>query len=313
MDRYEMLVERIAKSSDVEKEEIEKQIEAKKAKLSGLISKEGAAQIVAAELGVNFENATLKISELMSGMKKVNVTGKIISLFPVREFKKKDREGKVVNFIIADDSGSTRAVLWDTNHIELIEKKEIKEGDVVEIQNASLRENEIHLSGFSDIKKSAVVIENVKTERNFDEKVIEELQPGQNVAVRGIIVQLFNPRFFNVCPECGKKAEQDAEGYKCQEHGKVSPKERSLINFVLDDGTETIRVVLFSDQINKITNEEDLKDTEKLSVFREDFLGEEVIINGIVKKNQLFNNLEITGQDVEKVDADKLIEKLEKN
>jgi len=139
------------------------------------------------------------------------------------------------------------------------------------------------------------------------------LQPGQNVSVRGTVVQLFNPRFFNVCPECGKKAEQDAEGYKCQEHGKVSPKERSLINFVLDDGSETIRVVLFSDQINKITNEEELKDAGKLSIFREDFLGDEIFLKGVVRKNQLFNNLEITGQDVEKIDVEKLIEVLEKN
>ena len=308
-----MLVERIAKSANVEKEEIEKKIEAKKAKLSGLISKEGAAQIIAAELGVNFDDAILTISELMPGMKKVNVIGKVLNLFPVREFKKKDRVGKVANLIIADASGSTKCVLWDTNHIALIETGEIKEGDVVEIKSASTRDNEIHLSSFSEIKKSDVVIENVKTERNFDEKSVGELQPGQNVSVRGTVVQLFNPRFFNVCPECGKKAEQDAEGYKCQEHGKVSPKERSLINFVLDDGSETIRVVLFSDQINKITNEEELKDAGKLSIFREDFLGDEIFLKGVVRKNQLFNNLEITGQDVEKIDVEKLIEVLEKN
>ena len=48
MENYNKLVERISKVSNLSAEEIERKVEAKKAKLSGLISKEGAAQIVAA-------------------------------------------------------------------------------------------------------------------------------------------------------------------------------------------------------------------------------------------------------------------------
>jgi len=63
--------------------------------LAGLISQEGAAQIVAAELGINFDNEKLKINELLPGMRKVNVVGKVINLFPVRTFTtKKGGRGK---------------------------------------------------------------------------------------------------------------------------------------------------------------------------------------------------------------------------
>jgi replication factor A1 len=313
MDNYELLVEKIARSAGIEKEEVERKIEAKKAKLSGLISKEGAAQIVAAELGINFENELFKISELVLGMKKVNVIAKIINLFPIREYKKNDREGKVANLIIADETGNMRAVLWDTNHISLIEKGEIKLDDVIEIRNAGMRDSELHLSGFSEIKKSSIVIENVKKDRTYSEKKISELQEGQPAKVRGVIVQLFPPRFFTVCPECGKKAVKEADGYVCQEHGKVAPKERALINFVLDDGSETIRAVLFSEQINKIANEEELKIPEKVEALRKELLGTEFYISGSVKKNQLFNNIELSVYDISKVDVDKLVEELEKN
>ena len=78
MQNYDLLIDRIVRSSELEKEEIERRIEAKKAKLSGLISKEGAAQIIAAELGINFEDQEVKINELMPGMRKVNLIGKII-------------------------------------------------------------------------------------------------------------------------------------------------------------------------------------------------------------------------------------------
>ena len=311
MQNYDALVERIVKASNLNKEEVERRIEARKAKLSGLISKEGAAQIIAAEAGVNLENQDLKISELMPGMKRVNVIGKVINLFPVREFEKNGRKGKVVNFFIADDTSNLRVVLWDTNHIALIEKQEIKEGDVVEIKNASMRDSELHLSGFSDIKKSDKILENVKTERVVKQEAIEDVKKGENVQIRAVVVQMFQPRFFHVCPECGKKAQQTSEGFECDEHGKVNAKERAILNFVMDDGTETIRVVMFSDQIEKLIAQEDLKNPEKLTAFREDMLGAEIYVKGQARTNKLFNNLEVIAGDVSKVDPEELIKELE--
>jgi len=81
LQNYTQLIERIAKSSRLSVEDIERRIEAKRAKLSGLISKEGAAQIVASELGINFEKEKMKVSELLPGMKKVNIVGKLFLFF----------------------------------------------------------------------------------------------------------------------------------------------------------------------------------------------------------------------------------------
>lgn len=311
MQNYDLIVEKIAKSASLEKEEVERRIEAKKAKLSGLISKEGSAQIIAAELGINFEDQDLKISELMPEMRKVNVVGKIINLFPVRKYSKNGREGKVANFVLADETGNTRVVLWDINHIELIENGTIKQGDVVEIKNGSTRDSEIHLSGFSELGKSNVVIKDVKTETMVSEKSLEEARQGQNIKIRGVIVQIFQPRFYSVCPECNKKVIKEGEICKCAEHGVVTPKDRAILNFVLDDGTESMRIVMFSDQINAVIPEEDLKDEKKATAFRDDLIGTEIYLSGIVKRNQLFNNLEIVASGVEKVDVEKLIKELD--
>ena len=54
-DNYHQLVDFISKNSGLSNEDIERRIEAKQAKLAGLISKEGAAQVVAAELNINFD------------------------------------------------------------------------------------------------------------------------------------------------------------------------------------------------------------------------------------------------------------------
>lgn len=311
MQNYDLLIDRISKASNIEKDEIERRVEAKKAKLSGLISKEGAAQIIAAELGISFENQDLKISEIMPGMRKVNVIGKIINLFPVREYEKNGKSGKVSNFILADETGNCRVVLWDMNHISLIENSEIKEGDSVEIKNASIRNNEIHLSGFSEFKKSNKAFDNVLTKKVTKEETIDEIQNGQSVKLRGLVVQVFPVRYYNICPDCGKKVVDENGFYNCNEHGKVEPKKRGILNLVLDDGNESIRVVIFGENINSLGNEQELEDPEKFNTFKDDLLGTEIYIEGNVRRNSLFNNLELIATNVSRVDVEELIQKLE--
>ena len=67
---------------------------------------------------------------------------------------------------------------------------------------------------------------------------------------------MFEPRFFNICPACRKKASEIGE---CNEHGKVVVERRALLNFVIDDGSDSIRAVMFSDQINKLMKNEELE------------------------------------------------------
>jgi replication factor A1 len=312
MQNYDLLIERISRSSNLAKEEIEKKVEAKKAKLSGLISREGAAQIIAAELGISFEDQDLKISELLPGMRKVNVVGKIIELFPVREFEKNGKSGKVASFVLADETGNCRIVLWDVNHIALIEKNEIGKDSVVEIKNASMRNSEIHLSSFSTFEKSEQVMEKVQTEKQAAKVGLKDLIAGQEIQFRGIVVSMYPARFYNVCPECNKKATAEGEEFICGEHGKITPTKKAILNMVMDDGTENIRMTIFSNQIKQLIPEKDLEDVAKQEQFKAELLGSELKIIGRVNKNQLFGNLEIVANNIEKIDVEKLIEELEK-
>jgi len=308
MDKYEALVERVCRASGLEKEEIDRRVEAKRAKLSGLVSKEGAAQIVAAELGISFDQEKLKIKEINDGMRRVNTLGKVINISPVREFNKNGREGKVVNLIVADDSGNVRVVLWDTNHIYLIEQGKIKQGDVVEIANGNVRTGEIHLGSFSDIKLSKEKIENVIEHKVYESKKFKEVKAGDALKIRAIIVQAFEPRYFEVCPECKKKA---TEG-ECAIHGKVESEKRALINIVLDDGTETMRAVLFGEDIKKLgLTDEEIFDIHKFEAKKLGLLGEEKIFLGNIRTNVLYNITEFNVNGVDEINTDELIKELE--
>jgi len=307
LQNYQQLIEKIAKASGLTVSDIERRVEAKCAKLSGLISKEGSAQIVASELGISFEKEKMKVSELVSGMKRVNIIGKVIQLNPIREYNKNGKSGKIASMTLADDTGNVRLVLWDTNHISLFEENKINEGDFVEISNGTIRNGELHLSGFSDIKLSREVIEDVKTEKSFAERNLVDLKSGETAKLRAVITQVFEPKFFEVCPECGKKA---VEG-NCESHGTIIPRKRALVGIVLDDGTENMRGVMFNDQLSMVgITDEDLENPEFFIRKREELLGKEAMFSVGARSNKLFGTTELNINKIEEIELDKLIESL---
>lgn len=308
LQNYEQLADKIAQASGLSRQEIDMKVDAKCAKLSGLISKEGSAQIVASELGVSFDKEKMKVSELVTGMKRVNVTAKVIQEPRINNFTTKSGvDSKVASFTIADDTGNIRTVLWDTNHIELFENGKLKNDNVVEISNASIRNDELHLGSFSDIRLSNENIENVVTEKKMMEKNILDLRPGENVKLRAIVAQIFEPRFFEVCPECNRKAVDS----KCETHGNIMPVKRALLGVVLDDGSENMRAVMFSEQINNFgISDEELNNAELFMQKKNELLGQEMFFVCNVRNNKLFNTTELIINDFEQVELDSLIESL---
>jgi len=306
---YDQIIKMISESSKLSVEEIERKIEARRAKLSGLISKEGAAQIIASELGISFDKQKMKISGLLSGMRKINLVGKIVKLNRVAEYNKNGKSGKIGSFLLADDTSNIRVVLWDTNHISLIENGMIKEGDTVELSNGDIRNSELHLGSFGDLKLSNVVLGNVQTKPVVQKKEIGQIQSNDNISSRAFIVQIFGPTFYNVCPECKKKV---SETNQCETHGNVIPKRNAILTLILDDGSGSIRAVLFSEQIKKIVSESELESSESFMPKRKELLGSEIFVEGYARKSKLSDNIEIFVNDIQNIEIEKLIEELEK-
>lgn len=307
-ENYKQLAEFISQQSRLTAEEIGRRVEAKRAKLAGLISKEGALQVIAAELNINFDKQSIKISQIVPGMRKINIVGKIINLFPIREYNKNGRTGRVGSFVLADDTGNIRTVLWDENHIGLIANGQIYQEGVVEITNATLRNGELHLTSFSEIKSSNKNVGNIVTSKPVSKKEIINFNPYDNVTTRAFIVQMFEPKFFNVCAECRKKV---SEMNECNIHGKVVPEKKALLSFVIDDGTDSIRAVMFSDQLEKIFTKEELEAQELFAVKKTELLGKEALISGQVRRNTLYNSNEFMVNGIEEINLDKLIEELD--
>ncbi|MCR4327366.1 MAG: hypothetical protein NUV46_02175 [Nanoarchaeota archaeon] len=303
---YEKILSKLSNLSGVEEGEINRRVEAKRSKLSGLISREGALQVIAAELGISFENEKLKIEELLQGMRKVHFTGKVLSISPIRTFTTKTgEEGKVVNIVVADETSNVKLVLWDTNHIKLIEDGEVEEGVSIEVKSGNMRQGEVHLGSFSEFKVSTELFPEVKTEKPIKTKEISEFNVGERVNARAYVVQAFVPRFFNANLETGRKVtdEEIASG--------VLFEKRSVFNIVIDDGTENTRAVLFHENVKKlgITAYED---EVLLTKQKDELLGKEFFFEGNVRMNSFSNTPELIVDKVAEINLGKLIEELER-
>ena len=293
MDNYSTLVDKISRYSGLPSSEIEGKVEAKKSKLSGLISREGAAQIVAAELGISFENEVVKIKELSNGLRRANVVGKITRLYPVKEFSKNGRSGKFASFMLGDETSNVRVVLWDSNHVALVENGTLMQGSVIEIRGASVKNDEMHLSAFSDIKISDTKLDSVKEAAALVSGNFGEAVEGAAVKVRAFVVQTFEPRFFDSKKNEGEKG--------------------VLLNVVLDDGTATMRSVLFGENIKKILGVDDagLFSLDVLNTKRAELIGEEKVFTGSFRMNSFSNSLEFSVRGIEDFVVENLVKELE--
>ena len=318
---YEQIIEKIQKEKGLTPAEIEARIRNKLKELSDLISKEGAAYIIANELGVkvyeDISRKSLKINQLIPGMNSVNIVGKVMQIYSVREFDTGTRQGKIGSLLIGDETGTIRVVIWDTNHIREIENDNVRLDKVIKIKNAYVKDNngfrEVHMGNRALLELNPEeTITEVRT-ASFNKKQIKDLIPGENATISGTIVQVFEPRFYDACSQCNKKVDINNGASKCEVHQNADVVKQPVLNLYLDDGTDSIRVVAFRNLaegiINNINNIR-----ENPAVFEElknDVLGEQFKFTGKVTKNDMFDRKEFIINNIDELKPEDIVNEVE--
>lgn len=315
--------EKIKQQSNLSEEDLNNKIKAKLEQLSGLISEEGAAHIIANELGVKLipTGEKLQVKNILTGMRNVEITGKVIAKYELREFQTEKRSGKVANFMVGDETGVIRVVLWNDQTEQFAN---INEGDVVKIEGGYIRDNngkkEIHLTDNAKItiNPSGVIVNPIQSETRVRKKLNELVEGDDNIEVLGTIVQVFDLRFFEIDPESGKRAVEREGKYYVGDKQIPTVTYGYVMNLFLDDGTENIRTVLWRNQVQKLldmNNEQILAfrdNTAEFENIKNDLLGTIVKIIGRTNKNQSFDRLELVANLVFKdVNPDEELKNLE--
>lgn len=232
------IVDLIVSKSGKSKEQVLQLIEAKKKELDGYVTDEGAASLVARELDLDlFESQAtpeikLTVRDLVAGMTGVSLNVKVLRIYPVRTFERKQGgEGQVASIIGNDATGSIRVTFWN-KHTQPIEDKEFDEGDILRIINGRVRTGlrdqlELHLGGGSRIMINPPDVD----PKDFPEEEIsftkiKSLQEGMfDVFAEGEIIAKYRLTTFQ---------RGDSEG--------------TVANLAIRDDTGTTRLVLWDEQ-----------------------------------------------------------------
>ena len=293
---FEELIETIVRKSSFSKEDILKRIDEKLSKFGDLISKEGAAYLVARDLGIELpakKRKRIKIENILPGVKNINLIGRIFAISPTRKFEHDGHKGKVLNVYIADETGFVRIPLWN-DQVDWAEEN-LKVGQVIQVTNAIARENiygdvEVSLGRFGSMRiiedtgeiPPLEVITKKYSNLTYEPANIGDISRPGRYEIKGTIVKIFKSDFVF---ENGE--EKDL-----------------IIPTIMDDGSGTIRVTFFRDQARKLLNTtveelEAIDESERQDFVEDVILGKEVIVKGRVKKNKQFDRLEMIANHVE--------------
>ncbi len=226
----------------ISKAQILDRLEKEKRKTGGFISDETLLRMIAAEFGCEaipskVEMPALTIKDLMPGLNDATVIGRVLAIFPPKDFATA-KKGKLAGLMIADRSGLLRIVVWN-DKTALLENGNVNVGQVIRFSHGYTRDDssgkvEFHLGDKSEVDSNP---EGVKEKeypdiRRFSTK-INDLTPSlrnKRINVVATVKWVFPSSTFN--------RENSSKG--------------KVMRFVLNDGTGEVPVVVWNEKVDEL-------------------------------------------------------------
>ena len=227
--------------------------------------------------------------------------------------------GKRISFTLSDKTGCIKVSGWNENIENLLSI--LKYNNLIEISKCKIIRNkqgefEARIDNNSLIKitenidfPSADELPKINSLKRIEFTQISNINSSMNyVAVKGIIVKIINKQlYYNACPVCYSKVEYISRKWICKSCGEISkPIRRYIITFIIDDGTDTIRVTLMGDALKEFLKMQfgekvDL-DNITYDTLNDTLIGLLVGITGKVKYNDFIESFEIIANQIFIVD-----------
>ena len=289
-DIYQALI-----NAGIDEETINSQINEKYNEFQGFMSKQAILFLIAKEHGldivssnsdeitqyeIDYNDFAISISNVTETMSNIVITGRILRNFGTKNFVRKDgTPGIVGSFIIGDNSGTIKIVLWD-DQAKIMENEYFHIGEIVQIiggySKVGINEKiEVHLS-----KTGKIILSPKKVEL----KNIPELEAFKDLEVQGTI---------SLKRDSGMLIEElyAKEGFiksitgiiqieEFKEIIKNNGEETFLLKLILSDDTSSIRVLIWG--MNAIESLKNLSDGDGVK-----------LSDVIIKENSYTNEKEL--------------------
>jgi ssDNA-binding replication factor A large subunit len=139
-----MLETLLRQRPELNPEQVRDLIDEKKRKVgAGYLTDQGALFLVAADLGVSFDNVSKPqtgLKDIYVGAKEVTVVGRIMNIYPIHRFTKRDSNEQAATrtLVIYDKDARVKVKLWD-KHVAIPDEMGLQAGDVIKIVKGYVR------------------------------------------------------------------------------------------------------------------------------------------------------------------------------
>jgi replication factor A1 len=175
----------------------------------------------------DFKREIIKAANLTKDMNNLSMVLRVLNIYPPVTFVRPDgKEGVRASFTAEDESGMVRVVLWGE-----AAKTKLERGDVVRIDSAYTKEGlkgglELHIGGRGTIEKTEEKL-SLKPLESSEGLFIKQVKPDmQNLSLTARVVRVYEPRAYS--------------------NGMMA-------SMVIGDGTGTIRVVVWNEKANSVS------------------------------------------------------------
>jgi len=283
-------------------EDLKNEIERKEREFHGFITKQGALFLIAKENGIqiispeiaqdvyeeieqeiDYNEFLINVAEIKENMTNLVLLGKIVDIFPLKEFVRKDgTPGIIGSFLLADITGIIKIVLWNAQS-KIMKSGFFSKGKIIQIINGyskiGINEKiEVHIS-----KKSKIILE----PEDIPKKVSSELKAIniENLDLSEYQYQNKNKRILKIKDLLKMDGFLNSvagfiSDYELNEFTKDNGEKSFLLKFELTDKTGLIQVNVWDMKAIEI-----LKTIEKRMAVK--------LLNVFIKENKYSNQKEI--------------------
>ena len=175
----------------------------------------------------NLEIEIISIKDINLNLHSVSIEGKVIQIFPLKEFTRKNGElGRVRSLSLLDSTGSVRIAFWNEDTDKL---NGIEEGDIISVSNLNPKLSTLDSKTIDLNSNKISKIEKKSKEFDIEGESIDNIKALQNrqgvVTFDGIITSIDNLK--NVSLKSGENV--------------------SLLGFTVNDNSDGIKVTLWRD------------------------------------------------------------------
>jgi ssDNA-binding replication factor A large subunit len=194
------------KHPELSQDQILTRLSAERSMTGGLIADESLLRMIAAQLGVDVANEDgafarrLSLGHVVAGLNNATVIGRVLAVFPVRNFEGA-KPGRFGSLTIADNDGVLRVVLWNEKS-SVLESGELKVGQIIKFSHGYTKADKLGLPELHIGERSQIDLapENVKGDDypSIDKLAtkISALAVNTSVNLQGKIKEIFGSSTF---------------------------------------------------------------------------------------------------------------------